>query len=360
MRKIAGPPRISPAAAASTPAAARYPIVFLPGAMVTELRNDPLKEPGCETRPGGKLWIDLTSLNNLEPLYLNDNGDGPRNACDQISPEGRVTWPVAPYEKFIDRADDEFPVLPYDGYDWRLSLTDAVAKLDRFIDAHAGPGGKVYLVAHSMGGLLACAYVADPLRALKIAGVVTVGTPYLGAPLLAQRMVTGKTGSPADWLLNSNQVKEIIRYSPGIQQLLPSAAYFLGLPAQIYYLPVTGELLNSYQKTMAYFVGQNYIRSSTLTVAEQLHAQIDGFDRSFFAQGRYAALYSLVTTTPATFRERRCWFGSSICVDVVSWRMGDGTVPSGSADLRWLPYAARQRRQLLRLSRRRPEHQGAQ
>jgi pimeloyl-ACP methyl ester carboxylesterase len=309
--------------------------------MVTELRNDPLNQLGCENWPGGKLWIDLTSLNNLEPLYLNDNGDGPRNACDQINPEGRVTWPVAPYENFINRADDEFEVLEYEGYDWRLSLTDAVAKLDGFIDTHVGTGGKVYLVAHSMGGLLARAYVADPVRAGKVAGVVTVGTPYLGAPLLAQRMVTGKTGSPADWLLNSSQVKKIIRYSPGIQQLLPAAAYFVGLPSQIYYLPVTGELLNSYQKTVAYLVRHNYIRSNTLAVAEQLHAQIDGFNRNFVAQGRYAALYSLVTTTPATFRERRCWFGSSICVDVVSWRMGDGTVPSGSADPRWLPYGAR-------------------
>ena len=64
-----------------------------------------------------------------------------------------------------------FQVLEYKGYDWRLDLQDAVGKLDAYIDANVGSGGKVYLVAHSMGGLLARAYVADATRAAKIAHV---------------------------------------------------------------------------------------------------------------------------------------------------------------------------------------------
>lgn len=132
---------------------AKYPIILLPGVMGTELRNDPKSGGGCAGRPVGKIWVDITSLNNLEPLYLDNNGALPRNNCDQISPEGRVVWPIAPYETFVNAAQTAgFNVLGYDGYDWRLTLDDAVVKLDTFIDANTSPGGKVFLVAHSMGG----------------------------------------------------------------------------------------------------------------------------------------------------------------------------------------------------------------
>lgn len=322
-----------------TASSTRPAVIVIPGVMGTELRNDP---EGCPERPSGKLWLDISSMNNLEPLYLNSAGDGPLNNCDRISPQGRIVWPVQPYETFVQEAEEAgFTVLAYNGYDWRLSLTDAVAKLDTFINANTSPSSQLYLVAHSMGGLLARAYVADATRAAKVAGVVTVGTPYLGAPLMAQSMVSGKTDSPLDWRLSPDQIREIIRYSPGIQQLLPSSAYVSGLRSG-YYLPANGTSLNTYQEIVDYFVQQGYLRSNTLQIAEEFHAALDGFDRNFHAEGRYTVLYSVASTVPTTIREKRCWFGSqNLCVDVKYWRMGDGTVPLGSSDLRWMPDSSR-------------------
>jgi len=336
----------------ATSTAPKYPIVFLPGVMGTLLRNDVQSEAGCDVNRGGRIWISWDKLGAMEPLYLDDQGSGPLNNCDNIQPDGRVNirfsipfYPdqdVKPYELFVEEATKAgFTVLNYPGYDWRLSLTDAVAKLDAFINTSIGADGKVFLVAHSMGGLLARAYVADLARANKIAGVVTVGTPYLGAPKMAQVMVGGKPGTPIDFRLNADQVRTLVHSSPGIQQLLPTAAYVGGLRSS-YYLPATGVTLDTYQKVVDYFVQHDYLSSNTLKVAETFHASLDGFDRDFHAQGRYTVLYSLATTTPSTLREKRCRFGSQeLCVDVKYWSLGDGTVPLGSSDLRWLPSASR-------------------
>jgi formylglycine-generating enzyme required for sulfatase activity/pimeloyl-ACP methyl ester carboxylesterase len=320
---------------------ARYPIVFLPGVMGTQLRNDLISDGGCQGRPSGKLWIDVTSLNKLEPLYLNDAGDGPRNVCDQISPDGRVVWPVSPYDGFVQEAErNGFTVLNYPGYDWRLDLRDAVAKLDRFIDDNITSGGKVHLVAHSMGGLLARAYVADETRAAKIAQVVTVGTPYLGAPVMAQRMVTGKTGSALDWRLQPSQVQELIRFSPGIASLLPSSAYFEG--SRLPYYRVDERSLTTYQTTVDYFTWRNYVRTQSMSVADSFHGSYDGFDSDFFAQNRYTVLFSKDGYTPSIFRERSCGFGAQkLCVDIDNYVPGDETVPDRSSSLKWLSSSQR-------------------
>lgn len=334
-------------------ATARYPIILLPGEMGTQLRNDLKSDEACKGRPTGRIWFAWEHLRYLDPLYLNEQGDGPRRSdCDDIQPDGPmntrlVVWQwfvqdIKPYETFITAAEAEgFTVLPYEGYDWRLSLNDAVAKLDAFIDEHVGSGGKVFLVAHSMGGLLARAYVADETRANKIAGVVTVGTPYLGAPVMAQRMVTGKTGTGFDPRLDAAQVKELIRNSPGIMHLLPSPAYFLNgnLP---YYRPANGQLLGDYQATVDYFTQQNYIRADILDRAESYHDSYDGFDNAFFAQNHYTVLYSEDGYTPSIFRERHCDARSqALCVDVDSYALGDGTVPKWSASLERLSASKR-------------------
>ncbi len=334
----------------ATSADVKYPIVFLPGVMGTLLRNDVKSGGGCDANRGGRIWIEWGKLGALQPLYLNDQGDGPADGCDVIQPDGRMNvrfaipnYPdqdVKPYEQFIEQATlAGYPVLNYPGYDWRLSLTDAVVKLDTFIDANAGMGGKVFLVAHSMGGLLARAYVADATRANKIAGVVTVGTPYLGAPQLAHAVASGKPGTPVDFKLNPDQIKNLSRSAPGIQQLLPSAAYFTGL-TEGYYQSVTGATLD-YTNTVDYFVQQNYVRSNVLSMANAFHAGLDGFNKNFYAQGRYTVLYAQNRNTPSGVREKRCWFGGNLCIDVDKRLMGDGSVPVGSSDLSRLSAASR-------------------
>ncbi len=90
------------------------------------------------------------------------------------------------------------PFFPF-SYDWRLSSADNAARLAAFIDASekraGGPGGKVDIVAHSMGGLVARYYLLyggrnvlgeknpapDYAGAARVRKLVMLGTPNLGS-----------------------------------------------------------------------------------------------------------------------------------------------------------------------------------
>lgn len=78
-------------------------------------------------------------------------------------------------------------------YDWRQDNSTSAVYLQgalQMIDATYGPLGEyqVFLVAHSMGGLVCRAYLEsdisanDPWRS-NIKALITLGTPHLGAPL---------------------------------------------------------------------------------------------------------------------------------------------------------------------------------
>ena len=67
----------------------------------------------------------------------------------------------------------EPPFSPIEGY---------VAQLARRIEEVAGEGGRVVLVAHSMGGLVCRAYVRR-FGGARIARIVTLGTPHHGSAL---------------------------------------------------------------------------------------------------------------------------------------------------------------------------------
>lgn len=309
-------------------------IILLPGVMGTELVND----TPCAGRPSGKLWIDITSADKLEPLYLNDAGNGPRDSCDVISPDGPVQWPVSPYAYFTSEANKDFQVLTYPGYDWRLNLNSQADALDAWIKDNATGPAPIYLVAHSMGGLVARAYVATQARADKIAGVVTVGTPYLGAPIMAKRMVEGKSGTPLDSRLVPKQVQSLIRYSPGIMQLLPSAASFTGTTLP-YYRKSDGSNLSTYAATVAHIIAEGRTLQGIFDQATAFHATLDGFDKYFYAAEKYTVLYSIDSFTPSIFREKRR--GTSSAMDIDNYVMGDATVPGASASLKRLPVSSR-------------------
>lgn len=314
-------------------------VIILPGVMGTELNN----EPTCGSRPSGKIWGEIASFGNLTPLFLQSSGSAPLDNCDRIVESGLVDilW-VEPYEPFKNQATaNGLEVLAYPGYDWRLNLVSQATNLDEWINANADLSRPIYLVAHSMGGLLAREYVSNQTRANKIAGVVTIGTPYLGSPMIAKRMVEGVIGSPLDALLDNDQIRELIRFSPGIFQLMPSPASFVGTSLP-YYRTKSGESLTTYASTIAHFIasgrgGQTVIQQST-----DFHNRVDGFDNNFFAAGRYTVLYSKDHYTPSIFREKGCWFSSqSICMSIDNYVLGDGTVPANSATLARLNASAR-------------------
>ena len=70
-------------------------------------------------------------------------------------------------------------VMPF-YYDWRKNVRDHTNNLKNLIDSQ---NGKSYLVGHSMGGLLARAYLNETEYENKLNKLITVGTPHKGSVL---------------------------------------------------------------------------------------------------------------------------------------------------------------------------------
>jgi|GEM_PF-1452929 len=138
-------------------------------------------------------------------------------------------------------------------YDWRKSNLSTALKLRDFIETLCRRDGyeKVDLIGHSMGGLVISAlyagisalplakgswYIDRSIRS-KIGKIITLGTPYEGAPKLIQAVLTKevlgsekeldiKTGI-GNSLLESwgNLSQEIKSAFPGIAELIPTRRY---------------------------------------------------------------------------------------------------------------------------------------
>ena len=168
--------------------ATRPPVIILPGLMGSKLRNNDT----CNNEDE-EIWpAPLKMLNPQQPhlnhLRLKENGRDPVSTCDYIYPAGIIDKISVMnfYHPLIDYLANtaNFDVYTYD-YDWRLDLETTAEDLDKYIDniLEDPDVDQVNLVGHSLGGLLARQYVTSSAsRALKVEQVISLGTPYLGAP----------------------------------------------------------------------------------------------------------------------------------------------------------------------------------
>jgi Ca2+-binding RTX toxin-like protein len=115
-------------------------------------------------------------------------------------------------------------------WDWRTSPAQSLALLDAFVeDVRTQHGGaKVVLMAHSMGGLLARWYIDEQARADKVARVLTIGTPYWGAPKSLFPLAAGietPQGSTLDVFFDNGELQDFARNLLGLYFLYPSESY---------------------------------------------------------------------------------------------------------------------------------------
>lgn len=140
-------------------------------------------------------------------------------------------------DEYPDRMTSDFPAatngqpsmptfFPFP-YDWRKSNADHMATLRRYIQniRQLHGGAKVNVVAHSMGGLLFRRYILE-YGSDDVANVVTVGSPFWGAPVAIYRMLVGDL---YDWTLidwwNNDAIKATLPTFPSFHELLPSPLY---------------------------------------------------------------------------------------------------------------------------------------
>lgn len=156
-------------------------------------------------------------------------------------------------------------------YDWRKSVPDSAADyLIPWIDRAKARSGsdKVVLVGHSMGGLVARAYIQGSTYRSDIERLITLGTPHQGAPDTYYPWQGGEIrwGPAIDavfnvylWYLEHahpfqtklNRLRTIRTQAPGVRDLLPVFNYLrkqgaaLTPAAQLQQRNLLGELLLS-------------------------------------------------------------------------------------------------------------------
>lgn len=110
-------------------------------------------------------------------------------------------------------------------YDWRLDNNITAQRLQTYIEEcvqQVWPGRKVNIVAHSMGGLVARRYIMQNPQSHGVQALVTVNTPWLGAPQILPVFEEG------DWLpiIHPADARRIAPTLSGAHQLLPNELYF--------------------------------------------------------------------------------------------------------------------------------------
>jgi uncharacterized protein (TIGR03437 family) len=233
-----------------------HPVVFIPGVSGSFLtRTDP-SDPakGEELWPGG-LLTDHYALS----LFPGDSPSSAIQATDVIRKIEILGQTVTTYQPLYDllralgyreyqlhgdpshtgcdlsqKSPDpsKMPNLFTFPYDWRKDNAIAAHDLGLYLGCvrQFYPNEKINLIAHSMGGLVARRYILDS-GGPNVNALITIGTPWLGAPKLANVLGTGDFGvSP---LVFDGTIQYLIPSFTGVHQLLPGLAYFelAGLPS---------------------------------------------------------------------------------------------------------------------------------
>ncbi len=236
------------------------PVIFIPGIMGSEIGYD-------QAGSFNKLWPDLLASQTGKVRNMRKRPDGSEIESESLflchlqgsvnKRAGDVLRTVVTrhvYRDFLKRMGDEgfqegndcvsgpsgqLFVFPYD---WRDSLRNSAYLrdpsscpahnlADKISQVLAETGAnQVDIVAHSMGGLVALEYLRDRVQTNRphhIRKLITVATPYLGAPAAFQALRYGRPFEGlARLLLNTYNSKSISHNLPGAYHLLPSRTYF--------------------------------------------------------------------------------------------------------------------------------------
>ena len=206
------------AIAASRPVAGRREaVVLLPGLMGSLLSSI----RGLTAL----LWINpgLVARGQSRYLELNQEGTGDGSPLISSVPSGLEKLCYLKMSLALRRAAllFEFP------YDWRRPIEFNAGLLGQAIErwADGDAGLKFTLVGHSMGGLVARAYLAlsPDLAEQRVARLITLGTPHFGAAgAVSDIMLGNRMMAIATRLNEANQMRRLIMNLPSVYQLLPA------------------------------------------------------------------------------------------------------------------------------------------
>lgn len=195
-------------------------VVLLPGIMGSDLSSI----RGVTMQ----VWINPLVFLDGNARYLGLNEDGTQDAFPEVEmvPIGIARLHYLRMSIALNKAADlfEFP------YDWRRPVSYNADVLHRSLERWAGGSQrKFHLVAHSMGGLVARAYMArhPQAAAQRVKQLIMMGTPNFGATNAIESLFSGNSLMDIVNKLNSaNEMKQVVRGFPGVYNLLPAPPEF--------------------------------------------------------------------------------------------------------------------------------------
>jgi pimeloyl-ACP methyl ester carboxylesterase len=221
--------RVAAASATRSKAATAAPrghVVLLPGLMGSALAKLAARGPGTP------IWLDYLGLarGRLGLLRLQADGSTPFDRTSRIGATGVLKKYYA--ELMIELSVRGWVVHDFP-YDWRLDLDASADALDAKINQWLDDATPFHLVAHSMGGLVARAYLKRHGERFfggrpdaKGGRLVQIGTPNHGSFLIPQALRgASDTVRKLSWLdvrHDRDQIVGIIDTFPGVYSMLPS------------------------------------------------------------------------------------------------------------------------------------------
>lgn len=294
------------------------PVVLLPGIMGSLLASI----RGVTTL----LWINPALFLEGKGNYLDLNADATGDADPMIE-----ATPVSIEKIFylkislILRREAQLFEFPYD---WRRPIEHnadvLAASLERW--AAGSPGRKFTLLGHSMGGIVARAYLArhPRLAERRIKRVISLGTPYFGAAGAVENMIAGNDMMAlAQALNNGNAPQQMLLSFPSVYQLLPAPPGLF--PANRPY-PVNWDLYRASEWRWP-AIRQDYLDLARRSHAA-LHRNLPDIETVQIAGCNFSTTTDVRRTFDATERPRLEVIKQEVGPDA-----GDATVPLWAAIL---------------------------
>jgi len=270
-------------------------VLFLPGLEASRLYR-PESGPFGIGMMTNRLWEPNRNADVVK-LFMDSNGSSTDTSIYAGGPIDKALGLIGIYGSFmnfLDGLSQKGTIAEWKsfGYDWRKPIAEVVAgrtqratTTDSLLEtveslAERSKTGKVTLIAHSNGGLVA-KYLVKTLVDLGkenlIDSVISVAVPYLGTPQAILGLLHGDGQDIAGGIILKKSVaKELGTNMPSAYSLLPSAGYFEKVfgPTIAYAsgsaTPITSVVAQDS------FIGTR-ANQTLMTAAEILHGILDPF-----------------------------------------------------------------------------------
>ncbi len=286
-------------------------ILFIPGLQASRLFRTEID--ARMTAHTNRLWEPNRNA-DVKKLFLNASGS---STISGIYAEGPIdaAFGIAgiygSFMEYLDALQNRGTIRKWKsyGYDWRKPVAQVVAgseqrattteSLTTILEdlAASSNTGKVSIVAHSNGGLIAKYLVKKMAEAGKdglVDTVISVGVPYLGTPQAILGLLHGDGQSIGGGaLLKQSVARELGINMPSAYSLLPSKEYFKkALGPTIAFASTTIQDIDTYNQQKDFIVDAKNARRTTVgskttlpiegnkllvAAAEALHSILDPF-----------------------------------------------------------------------------------